>query len=85
MKYRQCQMKKKTLTGYSKTTSYLPDEFAREGKYLQLKDDYDRWDNGLLVTHASQHFTTAPPDYRKAIRGHKKMTGDSLPKRENNG
>ena len=35
MNYRQCKLKK----GNTETTSWIPEKFAKKGKFLKLKDD----------------------------------------------
>jgi hypothetical protein len=76
-KYRQCTLVKNNVA----TVSYIPSEYAIVGKILKLKKDDDTWSDGWVVESAGA-LTSSPPDYRKDIRAHKKMTGDSLPKKE---
>lgn len=61
--------------------SYIPIEFARVDERLKIKNDNDVWEEGWLVGEVYPNSkTTELPDYRKMIRGHRKNTGDSLPK-----
>lgn len=78
IRYRQCRLESSTPTGRVETVSYLPTKFAKVGQFVGLKgDDFTRtW----KVTSAGQ-ITDNPPDWRADIRGHRKMTGDSNPKR----
>ena len=42
--YRQCELKKQNAT----TISWIPERYAKLGKYLKLKND-DVWEDGWLV------------------------------------
>lgn len=58
--------------------SWIPAKFAKVGQVLKLKDN-NEWDDGWIVEwtgFTEQHLE----DPRKAIREHRKRTGDSLPK-----
>lgn len=77
MQYVQCKLVK----GNIEQTSWIPKKFAVVGKGLKLKDEYDNWSYGWRVKAAfgevdEKHI----PDWRKAVRGHRKSTGDSTPK-----
>lgn len=73
----QCKLKK----GNTETVSWIPKKFAAVGKGLKLKDEHDNWSYGWVVVQTfSEVKDELIPDWRKSIRGHKKMTGDSLPK-----
>lgn len=80
MKYIQC----KIVKGNTKQISWIPKKFAVVGKGLKLKDEYDNWSYGWVVKEAfgevdEKHI----PDWRKAIRNHRKSTGDSSIKEVN--
>jgi len=80
-KYRQVTMVK-IIDRHTRVVevSYIPEEFALVGNVLKIKDLLTgEWDTGWGVTHVGSE-SVEPPDYRKAIRGHRKNTGDSLPK-----
>jgi hypothetical protein len=47
--YRQCILQKNSLT----KTAWLPEKFAKFGKYLELQED-DYWDDGWLVITVSK-------------------------------
>ena len=79
MKYRQCTLRLTTSDGHTEQTSYIPDKYAKVGKILQLKEN-DIWTDGWEVISIHHEPTDEPPDFRKMIRGHRKNTGDSLPK-----
>lgn len=77
MKFLQCKLVKGNL----ETTSWIPAKFAVVGKGLKLKDDYDNWSYGWVVKETfGETDEKNLPDWRKAIRGHRKSTGDSNPK-----
>ena len=84
VKYVQCTMKRAVDGGSVRTTSYIPQQFAKQGRVLKLKNDLDRWVDGWVVESVGQAVVDAAdaPDYRKAIRNHRKLTGDSQPRRK---
>lgn len=57
-------------------------QFAKLGKMLRLKDDSERWVDGWIVECVGDVIVEVEsvPDYRKAIRNHRKSTGDSTPR-----
>lgn len=80
--YRQCRMVKE---GCLFQVSWLPEKFAVVGKVLKLRnDDTGEWDNGWVVTCAGKNRVDEPPYADAMIRGHRKNTGDSLPKEKKN-
>ena len=82
MKYAQCAMRR-IVTGASVvTTSYIPTQFARVGKVLKLKDSDNLWVDGWVVETVGDEIVEGDtvPNYRKAIRNHRKSTGDSTPR-----
>lgn len=82
VKYVQCAMKRAVAGGSVRTTSYIPQQFAKLGRVLMLKDELDRWVDGWVVECVGHLVVDAAdaPDYRKAIRNHRKSTGDSQPR-----
>jgi hypothetical protein len=75
--YRQCILRK----GNATTTSWLPEPFAVLGKVLRLRDDAGTWDNGWVVAAVHERREESQlPDAHMAIRGHRKRTGDALPR-----
>lgn len=82
--YVQCSMRRNIVGGSVVTTSFIPQQFAKQGKVLKLKDDSDRWVNGWVVESVGTSVVESEslPDYRKAIRKHRKTTGDSAPRRQ---
>jgi hypothetical protein len=77
--YRQCRLGRPLPNGRMETTSYLPALFARVGAQLRLKDEDGNWVSGWEVLQAGP-LVDEPPDWRKLIKGHRKMTGDSMPR-----
>jgi hypothetical protein len=47
--YRQCRLVKKVRGGEAIQTSYLPAEFAREGRVVKLREDDGWWDDGWVI------------------------------------
>jgi hypothetical protein len=47
--YRQCRLVKRIPNGECIQMSWLPSEFAREGRILKLRDDEGNWDDGWVV------------------------------------
>ena len=61
--------------------SWLPEQFAVVGKVLKLRNDKsEAWDDDWTVTAAGDNRVDEPPYAEGMIRGHRKNTGDSLPK-----
>ena len=81
IKYVQCTMKRTLENGSEYTTSYIPQKFAKRGRILKLKNDVDQWvDDWVVETVGHTIVDAADADYRKAIRQHRKATGDSQPR-----
>lgn len=77
MKYTQCLLELETSEGITTQVSFIPSEYAKVGNIIQLKEN-DIWTNGWLVKAAYKE-TESPPDTHKAVRAHRKATGDSMP------
>jgi hypothetical protein len=60
--------------------AYIPEQYAKQGEYVKIKEGMI-WTDGWQVMSVG-HSTENPPDWRKAIRGHRNNTGDSLPPNE---
>ena len=75
----QCHLERRTETGTTETTSWLPTNHARVGHYVKLKDANGEWTDGWIVRLVGPT-TSEPPDWRKAIRQHRHRTGDDRPK-----
>jgi hypothetical protein len=75
--YRQCRLQKEN----SQQMSWIPEEFAEVNKVLKLRNEDGEWDNGWTVTSVGnrleEHYL---PNVNQMIKGHRKNTGDSLPK-----
>ena len=79
VKYVQCEMKRTIVDGLVRTISFIPQRFAKLGRVLKLKNQHDQWVDGWTVEFVGNTVvdSTDAPDYRKAIRQHRKSTGDS--------
>jgi hypothetical protein len=77
-------MKKASKEAAWEQTSWIPEEFAVVGKVLKLKNADGIWDNGWIVQTAGQNRVAENmlPDYHSEIKGHRKATGDALPKQK---
>ena len=84
IKYKQCKLEKPVKNGKLVQTTFLPEKFAKKGKFLKLKEA-DEWVDGWEVIEVSKTFVNKDqlPDVNKAVRLHRKNTGDDLPKRKN--
>lgn len=77
--YSQCRLEKRDGDAKIETVSYLPSQFAKKGRIVSLKESDGSWsDNWVVISFGP--ITDCPPDWRKLIKGHRKMTGDNLPK-----
>ena len=57
--YRQCRLVKRIPDGECVQMSWLPSEFAREGRILKLRDDEGNWDDGWVVRDVGNTATEA--------------------------
>ena len=82
VKYVQCAMRRNIAGGSVQTTSYIPQEFAKVGRVLRLKDDNVGWVDGWVVECVGDVIVEGDglPDSHKAIKNHRKSTGDSTPR-----
>ncbi len=76
--YRQCRLQK----GNTHQMSWIPEEFAVKGKIIKLRDEDGVWDDGWKVNEAysTRLETHDLPDPHSEIKGHRKATGDAMPK-----
>jgi hypothetical protein len=47
--YRQCRLVKKIRGGEAIQASYLPAEFAREGRIVKFREEDGGWDDGWVI------------------------------------
>ena len=82
VKYVQCAMKRSVAGGSVRTTSYIPQQFAKLGRVLRLKDDNVGWVDGWVVECVGDAIIDGDqlPDSHKAIKNHRKSTGDTTPR-----
>ena len=90
VKYRQCTLTRAEGAATVETVSWLPVQMTRVGgggkvrlevgMTVDLKEEDGTWTRDWTVKSMSTE-TETPPDWRAMIRGHRKQTGDSNPKR----
>lgn len=79
-KYTQCLIIKQIDDVTTTIVSYIPSKLAVDGRRIKLMRN-DKWEEGWVVEKSYKSSEReAPPDYQKAVREHKRRTGDSLPK-----
>jgi hypothetical protein len=77
MFFRQCKLTKCDTI----QIGWIPESFATKGRVVKLRDGDGTWDNGWLVAEVyARRDEKYLPDLHKEIRGHRKNTGDSLPR-----
>jgi len=80
MLFNQCTLRRKVKTGHVIKVTYIPKKFAIVGSHVRLKDN-DEWTNGWKVENVGPDVhEDMLPDSHSDIKGHRKMTGDSLRK-----
>jgi hypothetical protein len=55
--YRQCRLVKKIRGGEAIQMSYIPAEFAREGRIVKLREDDGGWDDGWVIRVVGESLT----------------------------
>ena len=81
--YKQCTLTKRLGPTTTRTQiAWIPEKFVIKGKVLKIKDHNDEWENGWVVMSdgGARKEEKQLPDYRSMIRGHRRQTGDALPK-----
>ena len=81
--YTQCRLEKHDGNGGTFVLmSFIPSKFAIAGRIVKIKDCNDEWEDGWQVVSmgavVDEDFL---PDSHKAIKQHRKDTGDALPKK----
>lgn len=76
--YKQCNLEKKISGGICYQVAWIESKFAVVGKTVKIRQEDNSWDDGWLVKSASDEEIDEAIDIHKAIRGHRKNTGDSL-------
>jgi hypothetical protein len=80
--YCQCRLQKTGKGVHWEQTSFIPEEFAVEGKIIKLRDKEGVWDDGWEVMETGAvHSEDNMPDWHSEIKHHRKNTGDAEPKR----
>jgi hypothetical protein len=57
--YRQCRLVKRIRDGESIQTSYLPEEFAKVGRIVKVREDDGGWDDGWVIRIVGGSLTEA--------------------------
>jgi hypothetical protein len=87
--FTQCKLVREDEGSRTETVSWIPTKVKSEndgmvklhlGMVVDLKNEDDTWTRDWTVESMSAP-VDEPPDFRKLIRGHRKMTGDSMPRR----
>lgn len=78
--YAQCVLHRPIPEGEARLVSWIPVQFAVKGDFLKLRTPEGKWQDGWEVVGVGSFRLTGVIDVRKQIRGHRRNTGDSLPK-----
>lgn len=77
--YNQCKLVK----GNVSQVAYIPTKYAEKGRTIKIKEN-EVWEDGWIVQSVGRPVAeNLLPDSHKAIKGHRKMTGDSMKKVKN--
>lgn len=80
MGFRQCLLERRVTGGYDTRLAWLPQEFARVGKIIKIREaSGEEWSDGWEV-RAVWGWLEKPPDVHASVRQHERRTGDTLPK-----
>jgi hypothetical protein len=55
--YTQCRLVKKIRDGESIQMSYIPSEFAKEGRIVKIRDEEGGWDDGWVIRNVGGSLT----------------------------
>ena len=79
-KYCQCILRKDDEIGYSQMVSWIPQQFAVDGKVIKLKNECDnKWVDGWVVVSASDPLEEDRiSNYHRDVKWHLKNTGDNI-------
>ena len=69
--YRQCILRR----GTTRTTSWIPEKFARQGKYIKLKET-DGWKDGWLVMEVGARMSEDQVRERSQDYKHQRKASD---------
>lgn len=79
--YVQCHLERESLGGtVTEQTAFIPKQLAKLGQLLKIRVG-NKWEEGWKVKELGSD-RVGVPDVQKMIRGHRKHTGDSLPKEQ---
>jgi len=83
--YKQCTLRKTLNPTTTRTqVAWIPEKYASEGKVIKIRNEDDQWDDGWVVLSNgdTKRSEKQLPDYHAMIKGHRKKTGDALPKNQ---
>jgi hypothetical protein len=82
VKYKQCSLSRKDGDKIVRQVSWIPVKWASTGQVLKLKAN-NEWTDGWVVDSVGLDILdqNEVPDSHKAVKEHRKRTGDNLPKR----
>ena len=90
--FSQCRLVRQEGDVRTETVSWIPTKLKsnnglvnlRLGLVVDLQEEDKTWTRNWTVESMGPT-TENPPDYRALIRGHRKMTGDSMPRGQKEG
>lgn len=82
MSYRHCTLIKSCEPESRRVmVSFIPEMLAQVGRALKLKQEDNTWEDGWIVENVGARVEEdSLPDSHKAIKQHRKATGDALPR-----
>jgi hypothetical protein len=90
--YVQCRFARVVDGSRSETVSWIPTKVkqrdknglikVRPGLTIDLKEEDGSWTRDWQIMSVGNEIKDDAPDVRKMIKGHRKMTGDSQPRRK---
>lgn len=90
--YVQCRFAREGDGSRTETVSWIPTKVKhrdqggmvklRVGMVIDLQSEDKTWTRDWTLTSIGTEIKDDAPDVRKMIRGHRKMTGDSQPRRK---
>lgn len=83
--YKQCALARKIPTGTEYQVAWIPSKYAIKDQTIKIRYDMALgaygWEDGWVVLDVGDEIDSDDvPDHHKAVRMHRKNTGDSLRK-----
>jgi hypothetical protein len=79
--YKQVTLARSATEGLEMRVSWIPEEFAEEGRFLKLRIN-GIWENGWHVVKVHGATVEGPIHVTRDIREHRRATGDAIRKRK---